>query len=69
MTVTQTLVKLKKRLMIMIIVTSILLLKNLISLMSENFAARLKQANLTSTSDIADFVKKKNHILMINLKT
>ena len=27
--------------------------------MSENFAARLKQANLTSTSDIADFVKKK----------
>ena len=37
--------------------------------MSENFAARLKQANLTSTSDIADFVKKKNHILMINLKT
>ena len=59
MTVTQTLVKLKKRLMIMIIVTSILLLKNLISLMSENFAARLKQANLTSTSDIADFVKRK----------
>ena len=37
--------------------------------MSENFAARLKQANLTSTSDIADFVKKIYHILMINLKT
>ena len=33
-------------------------------LTSENFAARLAQANLASKNDIADFVKK--HILMIN---
>ena len=40
---------------------NILLLKNL---MEADIAARLKQANLASKYDIADFAKK--HILMIN---
>ena len=40
------------------IMQNTLLLKNLISLTSENFAARLTQANLSSKNDIANFVKK-----------
>ena len=46
------------------IMLNILLLKNLIS---ENFALILAQANLASKNDAANFVKKKQ-ILMINLK-
>ena len=44
----------EKKLLIMIMVISILLNKNF----TENFAARLAQANLASKKDIAAFVKK-----------
>ena len=37
-----------------------LLLKNFNKLIAENLTARLKQENLASISDIADFVKKTN---------
>ena len=37
---------------------NILLIKNSISQHQKNFAARLAQANLTSKSDIANFIKK-----------
>ena len=40
------------------IMIKVLLLKDLIKLTSENFAARLAQANLTSKNGIANFVKK-----------
>ena len=40
------------------IIINILLLKNVIELTSEYFAARLAQATLASKSDIATFVKK-----------
>ena len=51
----QTLMKLKRELLIMIIIISILLLQ---ILTAENFAERLKQANLASKSDIANFGSK-----------
>ena len=44
----------------MIIVTCILLYKNLLKITSENFAARLKQGNLATKSGIDDFVEKTN---------
>ena len=46
--------KLKRKLLIMIIVISIEFNK----FSAENFAARLKQANVASKSDIANFVNK-----------
>ena len=46
------------------IMITILKLRNLI--ISENFTARLKQANLASKSDAANFIKKT--ILKINQK-
>ena len=46
--------KLKRKLLIMIMI-NILLLQNFFS---ENFAARLKQANLASKGDIANLVIK-----------
>ena len=52
---TQKLVKLKIKLLLIMILTNIVLLKNLTS---ENFTARLKQANSASESDIANFLKK-----------
>ena len=55
MTMTQKLVKLKIKLLLIMILTNIVLLKNLTS---ENFTARLKQANSASESDIANFLKK-----------
>ena len=51
----QTLMKLKRELLIMIIIISILLLQ---ILTAENFAERLKQANLASKSDITNFGSK-----------
>ena len=56
MTITQKLMKLKRKLLIIITII-LLLLQNLIST-SEDFAARLKQPNLASKSDIVDLVKK-----------
>ena len=56
LTITQKLVKLKIKLLIILIVTNIFQLKNLISLRSENFTAR--QANLARKGDVANFVKK-----------
>ena len=55
MTMTQKLVKLKIKLLLIMILTNIVLLKNLTS---ENFTARLKQANSASENDIANFLKK-----------
>ena len=55
MTMTQKLVKLKIKLLLIMILTNIVLLKNLTS---ENLTARLKQANSASESDIANFLKK-----------
>ena len=55
MTMTQKLVKLKIKLLLIMILTNIVLLKNLTS---ENFTGRLKQANSASESDIANFLKK-----------
>ena len=54
LTITQKLVKLKQRLLIMVMINILLLLK----LTSENFAARLAQANLETKSNIANFAKK-----------
>ena len=56
MTMTQKLVKLKIKLLLIMILTNIVLLKNLTS---ENFTARLKQANSASESDIANFLKRR----------
>ena len=53
LTITQTLVKLKRKLLIIIMI-NILLLQNLISLLQKF----LKRANLASKSDVANFVKK-----------
>ena len=47
--------KLKKKLLIMIIIITILLYKNLTP---QNFAASVAQANLASKNDIAALVKK-----------
>ena len=52
---TQKLVKLKKKSLIVMIVISILLHKNLLK-----FAARLAQAKLAIKADIADFIKRQN---------
>ena len=41
----------------MIIVISILLLKNLIKSIAGNFAVRLKQGNLATKADIDDFAE------------
>ena len=57
MIITQKLMKLKRKLLIMVIGTTILLLINLKKLTSENVAARLAQANLASKDDITDFLK------------
>ena len=54
LTITQKLVKLKQRLLIMVMINILLLLK----LTSENFAARLAQGNLATKSNIANFAKK-----------
>ena len=48
----------KRKLLVVTIVISILLPQNLISLTAENFASRLKQANLARKSDIANLVNK-----------
>ena len=52
--------KLKIKLLVIMIMINILLLKNFIitKLTSENFTARLAQANLLSIDDIAKFLKK-----------
>ena len=52
---TQKLMKLKEKLLIMMIVISLLLHKNLAA---ENFATRFKQANTENKTDIDDFVEK-----------
>ena len=52
MTITQKLMKLKRKLLIIIMI-NILLLQNFISLLQ-----KLKQANLASKSDIANFINK-----------
>ena len=54
---TQILVKLKRKYLIMII-TNILPLKNLIELTADHFTAKLKEAKLETKNDIADFVKE-----------
>ena len=54
-TTTQKVMELKGKLLIMVIVISILLLRNVTA---ENFAVRLKPAKLASKSDIANFVNK-----------
>ena len=61
-TITQKLVKLKINSLLIMIIINILLLKNLTA---HNFAWRLVQANLASKNDIADFVKKRQ-ILILN---
>ena len=48
--ITQTLVKLKRKSLIIIMI-NILLLQKLINLAAENFAARLAQANLITRTD------------------
>ena len=60
--ITQKLVKLKINSLVIMIIINILLLKNLTA---HNFAWRLVQANLASKNDIADFVKKRQ-ILILN---
>ena len=56
---TQKLVKLKQKLLTMILIVSILLHKYLTEkLTTENFSAKLAQANLATKADIADFIKK-----------
>ena len=49
------------------IMINILLLKDLIKLTAEIFAARLNEEKLATKDDIADFAKK-NTDLIINLK-
>ena len=56
--ITQKLVKLKIKLLLIMTKVNILLLKNFTKVTSENFTARLKQTNLASKGDIANFVKK-----------
>ena len=46
--------KLKTKLLLIVVMINILVLKNLTA---GNFTARLKQANLASKNDIADFIK------------
>ena len=54
---TQKLMKLKRKLLIMITGTRILLLKNATNkLTAENLAARLKQANAATKADFDDFI-------------
>ena len=55
--ITQKLMKLKRKLLIIIMI-NIFPLKNLITWHQKIFAARLKQANLESKIDIANFVNK-----------
>ena len=62
---TQKLVHLKRKLLIMTIAISRLLHNNLI--IAEKFAARLRQADLANKADIDNFIKRQ--ILMINSKT
>ena len=52
LTITQKLMKLKRKLLIIIMI-NILLLQNLMSLLQ-----KLKQANIASKSDIANFINK-----------
>ena len=54
MSITQKLVKMKKKLLIMIMI-NILLLQNLTA---KHFAARLAQANVAGKNDIATLVKR-----------
>ena len=56
LTVTQKLVKLKKKYMIMIMVN--ITLHNFNKLWSDTFSASLKQVSLASKNDIADMLKK-----------
>ena len=53
---TQKLMKLKRKLLIMITGTRILLLKNATNKLAENLAARLKQANAATKADFDDFI-------------
>ena len=55
--ITQKLMKLKRKLLIIIMIDT-LLLKNFNKLTGDNFTARLAQANLASKSDIVNFIKK-----------
>ena len=61
---TQKLVKLKIELLLTNFMINILLIKNLINSHQKIFTARLKQANLASKNDIANFVERQ--ILIIN---
>ena len=63
MTITQKLMKLKIKLLIVIMI-NILLLHNFFKFTKEIVDLRLKRANLASKSDIANFVKRL--ILIIN---
>ena len=55
--ITQKLIKLKRKLLIIIMINT-LLLKNFNKLTEDNFTARLAQPNLASKSDIVNFIKK-----------
>ena len=55
---TQKLVKLKIKLLLIVIMINISLIKDFNKLTSENFTVRLARGNLASKSDIANFVKK-----------
>ena len=55
----KTINEIENKLLMMIIIICILLLQNLINQQQKKIAARLKQANLASKSDIANFFKKK----------
>ena len=55
--ITQKLMKLKIKYLV-IILTNILLHKNLIIFTADNFAARLARLNLATKNNIADFVKE-----------
>ena len=52
--------KLKTKLQLIMIMVNIFTTQEFNKLTSENFTARLKQGNLGSKNDIADFVKKKD---------
>ena len=54
--------KLKRKLLVMIMINT-LLLKKFNNSTSDNFTAKLKKANLASKNDIADFLKTTDLII------